>query len=103
MTLTTERQGQSPDSRVRAGRIKMAEDAKMLSRAPKWFQFLELKWLQTTGSQFPWYTSLPGFLAIAGGFICCSPWYRLATTYHESSYSETKRYEFIYKKESSYQ
>lgn len=102
MTLTTEHQGQSPDSRVRARRIKMAEDAKMLSRAPKWFQFLELKWLQPTGSHFPWYASLPGFLAIRWLCLLFS-WYRLATTYHESSYSETKRYEFIYEKESSYQ
>lgn len=49
----------------------MAEDAKMLSGAPKWFQFLELKWLQPTGSHFPWYASLLVSWPL-DGYVCCS-------------------------------
>lgn len=64
-------QVQSPDSRVKAERIKMAEEAQVPSRAPKWFQFLDLKWSQPRGSHFPWYVSLPGFMAVAGSCICC--------------------------------
>ena len=49
----------------------MAEESKMLSSCPKWFQSLDLKWLQPTGSHFPWYVTLSGFLDIAGGCTCC--------------------------------
>lgn len=51
--------------------MKTAEEAQVPSRAPKWFQSQDLKWSQPTGSQVPWYVSIPGFLAIAGSCICC--------------------------------